>query len=216
MRASEFLKEDMSRRGFLGVLGAGALAASGVNAKAPATQYAPVKQEPINVLSMNTNAEILLQRAARAAGIKGIELAQFLAQCSHESADFSRMKEMGGTQYFTKKYDPKFNPVKARTLGNTNPGDGARYAGRGYIQITGRENYRRAGQALNLPLEQQPELAAKPDVAARIAVWYWKTRVKPNVQNFADTTQVTKYINPGLRGLQDRHSNFLDYKKIIT
>lgn len=215
MRASEFLKEDMSRRGFLGVLGAGALAASGVDAKMPSTQYKP-QAEPMNVLSMNTNAEMILQRAARAAGIKGIELAQFLAQCSHESADFSRMKEMGGTQYFTKKYDPKFNPAKAKTLGNTNPGDGARYAGRGYIQITGRENYRRAGQALNLPLEQQPELAAKPDVAARIAVWYWKTRVKPNIQNFADTTAVTKYINPGLRGLQDRHSNFLDYKRIIT
>lgn len=216
MRASEFLNEDMSRRGFLGALGAGALAAAGVDAKMPSTQYAPVKQEPMNILSMNSKQEEILQRAARAAGIRGIELAQFLAQCSHESADFSRMKEMGGTQYFTKKYDPRYNPVKARTLGNTHAGDGARYAGRGFIQITGRENYRKAGQALNLQLEQQPELAARPDIAAKIAVWYWKTRVKPNVQNFADTTQVTKYINPALRGLQDRHSNFLDYKKILA
>lgn len=216
MRASEFLNEDMSRRGFLGALGAGALAASGVDAKMPSTQYAPVKQEPMNILSMNSKQEEILQRAARAAGIRGIELAQFLAQCSHESADFSRMKEMGGTQYFTKKYDPRYNPVKARTLGNTHAGDGARYAGRGFIQITGRENYRRAGHALGLQLEQQPELAARPDIAAKIAVWYWKTRVKPNVQNFADTTQVTKYINPALRGLQDRHSNFLDYKKILA
>ena len=214
MRATEFLTENMSRRGFLGALGAGAMAAGGVQA-APNKQYKPQPQEPINVLSMNTNAEVLLQRAARAAGIKGIELAQFLAQCSHESADFSRMKEIGGTQYFAQRYDPKYNMAKAKVLGNKQVGDGAKYAGRGFIQITGRDNYKRAGAALNLPLEQHPELAAKPDVAAKIAVWYWKTRVKPNIQNFADTAAVTKYINPALRGLQDRHSNFLDYKRII-
>lgn len=214
MRINEVLTEDMSRRGFLGALGAGAMAASGVQA-APSKQYKPQPQEPINVLSMNTTAEIVLQRAARAAGIKGIELAQFLAQCSHESADFSRMKEIGGSQYFAQRYDPKYNLAKARVLGNKQVGDGAKYAGRGFIQITGRDNYKRAGAALNLPLEQHPELAAKPDVAAKIAVWYWKTRVKPNIQNFADTAAVTKYINPALRGLQDRHSNFLDYKRIL-
>ena len=67
MRATEFLTENMSRRGFLGALGAGAMAAGGVQA-APNKQYKPQPQEPINVLSMNTNAEVLLQRAARAAG----------------------------------------------------------------------------------------------------------------------------------------------------
>jgi predicted chitinase len=213
MRAREFINEDMSRRGFLGALGAGAMAASGVQAKTK--QYAPSPIETTNI-SMNTNAEDLVQRTAIKAGIKGRELAQFMAQVKHESADFSRMKEMGGAQYFTQHYDPKFAPGKAKILGNNRPGDGAKYHGRGYIQITGRDNYRMAGQALHLPLEQHPEMAAKPEVAARIAVWYWKTRVKPNVANFNDTTTVTKLINPALRGLKDRFENFKQYVTVMN
>jgi predicted chitinase len=217
MRAFEFLNEDLSRRGFLGALGAGALAASGVQAKQSKTakQYAPSNIETTNI-SMNTMAEDLVQRTAIKAGIKGRELAQFMAQTKHESADFSRMKEMGGANYFAQHYDPKFNPAKARTLGNKQIGDGAKYHGRGYIQITGRDNYRMAGQALGIPLEQHPELAAKPDVAAKIAVWYWKTRVKPNVANFNDTTQVTKLINPALRGLKDRFENYKQYVNVMN
>jgi len=217
MRAFEFLNEDLSRRGFLGALGAGALAASGVQAKQSKTaqQYKPSDIETTNI-SMNTNAEDLVQRAAIKAGIKGRELAQFMAQTKHESADFSRMKEMGGTQYFTKRYDPKFNPAKAKTLGNKHAGDGARYHGRGYIQITGRDNYRMAGAYLGIPLEQHPEMAANPETAAKIAVWYWKTRVKPKVANFNDTTQVTKLINPALNGLKDRFENFKQYVNVMN
>lgn len=207
MRLSEFVSEDISRRGFLG--GAAAMAA------APALAKRTPQEEPINLLSYNSGAESILHRVAKAAGIKGSELAQFLAQTRHESADFARMKEIGGSKYFAQRYDPKYNPEKAKILGNTQPGDGIRYHGRGYIQITGRANYRMAGQALGLPLEQHPELAAKPDVAAKIAVWYWKTRVKPHVNNFADTASVTKYINPAMRGLKDRHENFLDYQRIL-
>lgn len=219
MRAIEFLSENLSRRGFLGALGAGALAASGVQAKSKtAQQYKPAAPSNIETtnISMNTTAEDLVQRTAIKAGIKGRELAQFMAQTKHESADFSRMKEMGGTQYFAKHYDPVHAPGKARILGNKKPGDGARYHGRGYIQITGRDNYRMAGEYLGLPLEQHPELAAKPDVAAKIAVWYWKTRVKPNVANFNDTTQVTKLINPALRGLKDRFENFKQYVTVMN
>lgn len=177
-------------------------------------QKAPEKQ-PINILSFNTKAEETVHRAALAAGIKGVELAQFMAQTKHESADFSRMKEIGGKNYYTKRYDPKHAPKTAKILGNTKVGDGERYHGRGYIQITGRDNYRMAGQALGLPLEQKPELASKPDVAAKIAVWYWKTRVKPMVANFNDTAAVTKAINPAMRGLEDRVANFQEYKRIL-
>ena len=170
----------------------------------------------MNILSLhNPEAEEVLHRTAKAAGLKGTELAQFMAQTRHESADFSRMKEMGGDKYFNKLYDPKTSPRTAKILGNTKIGDGIRYHGRGFIQITGRDNYRMAGDALRLPLEQHPELASKPAIAAKIAVWYWKTRVKPFVQNFADTAAVTKKINPAMRGLQDRHEYFKDYKNII-
>ena len=170
---------------------------------------------PTNGLSLNSEAEHTLQKIAIQSGIKGIELAQFMAQTRHETADFAHMKEIGGSLDF-KKYDPKFAPRKAKILGNTKAGDGAKFKGRGFIQITGRDNYRMAGNAIGIPLEDHPELASQPAVAAKIAVWYWQTRVKPFVNNFDDTAAVTKKINPGMRGLDDRASFFQDYKKIIS
>ena len=156
-----------------------------------------------------------LKKYAVQAGMRGAELAQFMAQCAHETANFTRLKEFGGSLDF-RKYDPKFAPKKARALGNVKPGDGARYHGRGFIQLTGRDNYRRAGQALGLPLEQRPELVERPDVAAKVAIWFWQNRVVPRVDNFADTAQVTKPINPGMRGLDDRHTKFQTYKMALA
>lgn len=164
-------------------------------------QVSPITNNPLETYLMNV---------AKKAGLTGIELAQFLGQCAHETMDYKRMIERGAKKYFN-KYEPKFAPKKARILGNVKPGDGERYKGRGYIQLTGRYNYKAAGEALNLPLEQNPELAAQPDIAAKIALWYWSQRVKPEIQNFADTTSVTKKINPGLSGLEDRHENFVSY-----
>jgi putative chitinase len=120
-----------------------------------------------------------------------------------------------GKGYFAKKYDPKHSPKTAKILGNKNVGDGEKYHGRGFIQLTGRDNYRMAQTALNIPLLQQPELAERPDIAAKIAIWYWQTRVKPHINNFNDTKAVTQKINPAMRGLQDRHAKFIDYKNIL-
>ena len=153
--------------------------------------------------------------AGRAAGMKGAELAQFVAQCAHESANFTQMKEFGGRLDF-KKYDPAHNPRKAKILGNKLAGDGAKYHGRGYIQLTGRDNYKRAGHALGLPLEQQPDLVERPDIAAKVAVWFWQNQVAPKVNNFNDTTQVTKPINSGLNGLEDRNSKFAAIMQLMT
>ena len=195
-------------------------------AKAPtAKTVAKEPSQPIDLLSKkHTHIEEILHRAARAAGLKGAELAQFLAQCAHESSDFARLKERSNTKnptdYFTKKYDPKFAPNTASILGNTKPGDGAKYFGRGYIQLTGRDNYRQAQDGLakmgiKLPLLAKPELAAVPQNAAKIAVWYWNDRVKPFVNNFNDTVAVTKKINPAMQGLQDRQDTFADYKNVL-
>ena len=159
----------------------------------------------------STPAQILKQVAVKN-GITGNELAQFMAQCAHETAGFTSMKEIGGTRDF-KKYDIKHNPRKAKALGNVKPGDGAKYHGRGYIQLTGRDNYKRAGQALGLPLEQNPELVERPDVAAKVAVWFWKSRVQPKVASYHDTAQVTKPINPAMRGLKDREAKFQAIKQ---
>jgi predicted chitinase len=147
--------------------------------------------------------EVFLKKVAERAGIKGQELAAFLSQCAHETLDFKHMKEIGGSLDF-RKYDPKFAPKKAKTLGNKHVGDGAKFKGRGYIQITGRYNYKKAGEALGLPLEEKPELVEKPEVAAKVAVWYWQNRVAPKVDSFKDTKAVTKTINPGLKHLDQR------------
>lgn len=149
----------------------------------------------------DSNLETVLHTVAANTGMRGHELAAFMSQCAHESANFSSMHEYSSG----KSYEGR------RDLGNIYRGDGERFKGRGFIQITGRENYRKAGEALNLPLEQNPELASKPMIAAKIALWYWKTRVRPNVDNFSDTRQVTKPINPNMNGLADRHDKFKSY-----
>jgi len=160
--------------------------------------------------------ETTLRDFAIKAGIKGKELAQFLAQCAHETANYSSLVEFGDPKEFLKRYDKQYNPEKAKILGNTNPGDGEKFKGRGFIQLTGRWNYTQAGQALGLPLDSKPELLEKPDVAAKASVWFWKNRVQPNVKNFTDTRTVTSYINPGLHGLQRRDGIFQNYLKTMT
>jgi predicted chitinase len=193
-------------------LGAAALSPQAADAKASPQQKPAITQQVqgdaayATKLILKPEAKILI-RTAQAAGMKGKELAQFVAQCAHETANFSSLKELGGRLDF-KKYDPKYNPRKAKMLGNKQVGDGAKYHGRGYIQLTGRDNYKRAGQALGLPLEAQPELVEQPDIAAKVAVWFWKNQVAPKVNNFNDTVQVTKPINSGLKGLDDRHNKY--------
>lgn len=155
--------------------------------------------------------EKFLTKAAVAAGITGEELAQFLAQTAHESHNFKSMVEYGGSLDF-RKYDPKYAPKKAKLLGNKKVGDGAKFKGRGYIQLTGRYNYKQAGAALGLPLEANPEMVEKPEVAAQVAVWFWKNRVQPRVDDFGDTRASTKPINSGLKGLEDRKDKFQDFK----
>jgi len=199
-------------------MGAAALSAQPAQAKQlpstpPAATAQALSYDQTTQLVLKPAAKILIQ-TAQAAGIKGNELAQLVAQCAHETANFTRLTEFGGRLDF-RKYDPKHNPRKAKMLGNKQAGDGERYKGRGYIQLTGRDNYKRAGQALGLPLEQRPELVERPDVAAKVAVWFWQQQVAPRVNNFNDTAQVTKPINSGLKGLEDRHSKFAGIMNLI-
>jgi hypothetical protein len=93
-----------------------------------------------------------------------------LATAYHETAyTMQPIKEHGGHGYFTRMYDiTGKRPHVARELGNTQEGDGARYAGRGYVQLTGRRNYARAQQETGASLLQNPDLAMQPDIAARI------------------------------------------------
>lgn len=121
----------------------------------------------------------------------------FLAQAAHESAGFSTTEEIGGASYFA-RYDGRAD------LGNVNPGDGARYHGRGIFQLTGRANYRRIGRLLGLDLEGKPELAADPVVSLRIACLYWSDRKIGPMADDDDLLRVTRAINGGKNGLDDR------------
>jgi predicted chitinase len=184
---------------------------------APAAKPAPAKPAvktapPAKIRTLTgTTSEAIAKRLALQQGLKGLELAAFLAQIKHESWDFKRMHEVGDKRYFQRMYDKKYKPAKAKGLGNTEPGDGVRYRGRGYMQLTGRDNYRRVGRLLGVDLENNPELAARPDIAAQVALLYWKKRVRPKVRDWSNVAEVTRPINSRLAHLEDRKRDFAAY-----
>lgn len=97
-------------------------------------------------------------------------IAYMLATAKWETAGTMQpIGEYGGKAYLHRMYDLNGDrPEVARQLGNLEPGDGVRYAGRGYVQLTGRRNYRVMGELLSVPLEQEPDLALEPEIAACI------------------------------------------------
>lgn len=144
----------------------------------------------------------LVQEALRAGISDTRELAHFLAQVAHETGGFNLSVEQGSEEYF-ERYEGRSD------LGNNQPGDGARYKGRGYIQLTGRSNYRYYGNLIGEDLENNPGLAASPSVAAKVSVAYWLDRVRPN-GGALDLVQGTKLINGGFNGLEDRQARFAE------
>ena len=124
-----------------------------------------------------------------AMGLAGIDTAPraaaFLAQLAWESGHFRYMEELASGETYEGRKD----------LGNVQPGDGKRYKGRGFIQLTGRTNYRLAGAELGLPLEAKPELAAQPLHAATIACWYWTKRLLSQQADVYNFTHITRAIN---------------------
>ena len=102
--------------------------------------------------------------------------------------------------------------------GGPNTGDGYKYRGRGYIQLTGKNLYEEYGKALNIDLVNKPESALNPDIATRIAIRYWNTRVKPKIRDFTNTTEVTRIVNgKGLVRLPERQKYFVEYyQKLVN
>src|SRR5262245_17912134 len=131
--------------------------------------------------------------------------AAFLAQIAHESGQLRFMEEIWGPTDAQERYEPPSS--LATKLGNTEPGDGKRFKGRGPIQITGRANYRRFGDLLQVDLVSQPARAADPDLAFRIAGLFWS---KKGLNELADQAssdafrEITRRINGGFNGLADR------------
>jgi putative chitinase len=138
----------------------------------------PVLEATLTEYAMNTN----------------IRAAHFLAQICHESAGFRTTEEFANGSAYEGRKD----------LGNTQPGDGPRYRGRGLIQLTGRANHVEYGEALGLNLTDHPETAAEPVISLRIACEFWKRRGLNQFADRDDIETITRRINGGLNGLHDR------------
>ncbi len=108
-------------------------------------------------------------------------------------------------------YDDQYRD-EAFKLGNTEVGDGSKYRGRGYIQLTGRNNYRLIGEDIGEDLENNPQLMLDPEIAKRASVAWWKRNVRSQDPNYTDTKEITKLVNGGDTGLADRRKLFNTYK----
>jgi putative chitinase len=156
------------------------------NGKTKAVEYAPLLNEILPKWEINTPARV----------------AMFLSQVLHESMEFLFLKELGNNSYLA-KYDTGNLAAK---LGNTPDadGDGQLYRGRGLIQITGKDNYRKCGQALQLPLLKNPELLEMPRNAIASACWFWQSKDLNRHADHAGITACSIAVNGGTNGLDKR------------
>jgi hypothetical protein len=111
-----------------------------------------------------------------------------------EAPTFEPIDEYGGPGYWA-RYEGR------EDLGNTEPGDGVRFHGRGFIQLTGRANYRAYGATLGVPLETHPELALDAQVAARVFARFFSDKNVPGAAQAGNWTEVRRRVNGGLNGL---------------
>jgi putative chitinase len=160
----------------------------------------------------------------------------FIAQVSHESHGFRSLEENLNysaerlSKLYPKLFPPKLaarvvaspdrdriiaNTIYANRMGNGDyaSGDGYRYRGRGYIMLTGKSNYESMSKIIGVDLVDNPDLAARPDLAAQIAVMYWKTRVanKVNPNNIAGVTK--KISGSSKQGIESRKDKVKQYSK---
>ena len=124
--------------------------------------------------------------------------AAFLAQIGHESGGLHWLREIWGPTTAQERYEGR------QDLGNTEPGDGYKYRGRGLVQITGRANYAEAGEALGVDFVNAPELLENPDQAARSAAWFWKRHGLNELADADDFYTITRRINGGTNGYDER------------
>lgn len=166
-------------------------------------------------------------------GIKGDELQSFMSQVAHESSKFGKMQESGylwknvasmeqakkdrlardGVTKENATAERIFNSIYAGKNGNGDfaSGDGSRYKGRGYIQLTGRDNYRLIGEDIGEDLEGNPDLMLDPEIAKRASVAWWKRNVRSKKPDYTDVKRVTRIVNGGENGLSERKKYFKRY-----
>ena len=137
-----------------------------------------------------------------------LRLAHFFSQIAHESGGFKYLAELGGKSYFD-KYEGR------KDLGNTQKGDGYKFKGRGYIQVTGRANYSEISKDLKIDFINNPELLEQEVNAMVSALWFWNKRKLNQFADLDDIKTITKKINGGYNGLKERQDYLTQYKKIF-
>ncbi|WP_312406540.1 glycoside hydrolase family 19 protein [Pseudomonas rhodesiae] len=144
-------------------------------------------------------------------GIVGTaRVAAFIAQVGHESGQFRCVREIWGPTTQQAGYEGRAD------LGNTQKGDGSKFRGRGLIQITGRANYSACGEALGLDLISNPELLELPQHAAMSAGWFWSTKGLNTLADQGQFAKITRRINGGLTGQDDRQALYDKALKVLA
>ena len=167
-------------------------------------------------------------------------IAAFVAQCSHESAGFTALKENLNYKAATlRKIFPKYfpddqiaqhyaslpnkqeaiaNKVYANRMGNgpEESGDGYRFCGRGLIQLTGRDNYSWFAASLGIGVEEASEYLQTFEGAAQSACWFWETNNLNRWADAGDILTLTKKINGGTIGLEDRKKHSEHALHVLT
>lgn len=159
------------------------------------------KEEVARSLAINANVQMRLK------GIldDNLVFAHFMAQCGHESGGFRYMEEIASGAAYEGRKD----------LGNVFEGDGKRYKGRGPIQLTGRANYRRVGRKIGLDLENNPTLVSDPSIGMWCALEFWDEKGLTPLAKADEITKITKLINGGTTGLDDRKARLAQMKKVM-
>lgn len=153
-----------------------------------ATQRAGVWADPITAAMALYSIDTPARQAA------------FLAQVAHESGLFVYVRELWGPTVAQQGYEGRAD------LGNTEPGDGLKFRGRGLIQVTGRANYAKMGAELGLDLLNHPELLELPSNAALSAAQFWTDHSLNQYADSGDFETLTRRINGGLNGLENREA----------
>jgi putative chitinase len=163
-----------------------------------------------------------------------LRIAAFIAQVGHESGQLTRLVENlnYSAEGLMKTWPSRFDLVRATAaarkpeqianivyagrMGNTEPGDGWKYRGRGLFQVTGRANYAACGDALGLDLIRQPELLEKPQHACMSAAWFWASRGLNTLADAGQFDKITQLINGGQNGAADRKALYARALKVLV
>jgi putative chitinase len=149
------------------------------------------------VLPYGAAAAVILPRYGISTRLR---IANFIGQAAHETGGFRLTREIWGPTDAQNRYEGRAD------LGNTQPGDGYRYRGRGIFQITGRACYDEIGAALKVDLEDCPELAESPPIAVESAAYFWQSRGLNTLADTGDEDGITRRINGGTNGIAERRA----------